>query len=248
MIQTEGLYKRYGEQQVLNGVTFNVNRGSVTSIMGRSGSGKSVLMRHLIGLEKPDTGEIVIDGENIVGMKSKDLNRIRRRLGVLFQEGALFDSLSVKENVAFPLREHRHLEESMLQEIVEDKLTKLGMKEHQHKFPAELSGGMRKRAALARALALEPEIVLFDEPTSGLDPITRAAIYRLIDETHSKSSITYIIVSHDLEGILDISDRILMLFDGKIEYQGSPSEIRESRDPVVRQFVTGSLEGPISID
>lgn len=248
MIQAEGLCKRYGEQQVLDGVSFNIGRGSVTAIMGRSGSGKSVLMRHLIGLEKPDAGDILIEGENIVGMRSKDLNRIRRRFGVLFQDGALFDSLSVKDNVAFPLREHTNFTESELLERVEDNLARVGMKDHQNKFPAELSGGMRKKAALARALALDPEIVFFDEPTTGLDPITRAVIYRLIQETHAKSALTYILVSHDVKGILGISDRVLMLFDGRIGVEGSPEEIRESSDPWVRQFVTGSLEGPISID
>ncbi|MCX5861659.1 MAG: ABC transporter ATP-binding protein [Deltaproteobacteria bacterium] len=248
MIRIEGLHKRYGSQDVLKGVSFNIRKGSVTAVMGLSGSGKSVLMRHIIGLEQPDSGAIVIDGENIVTMKPRDLNRIRRRFGVLFQEGALFDSLSVKENVAFPVREHLNFADSKVLEIVEEKLAKVGMKDHQDKFPAELSGGMRKRVALARALALEPEIVFFDEPTTGLDPITKAAIYRLIEETHLESSGTYVVVSHDIEGILNISDDVVMLLKGKIAVQGDPAAILDSSDPAVRQFVTGSSDGPITID
>jgi len=248
MIHVEELYKRYGDQQVLNGVTFDIRTGSVTTLMGLSGSGKSVLMRHMIGLEKPDRGAILVDGENIVGMKPKQLNRIRRRFGVLFQEGALFDSLSVRENVAFPIREHRNLSETTIQEIVVEKLTNVGMREHQEKFPAELSGGMRKRVGLARALALEPEIVFFDEPTTGLDPITKSAIYRLIEQTHSESSITYVLVSHDVQGVLEVSDEIMLLFDGRIAGRGSPSEIRDSLDPAVKQFMTGSSDGPLSIE
>ena len=248
MIHVEELYKRYGDQQVLNGVTFDIRTGSVTTLMGLSGSGKSVLMRHMIGLEKPDRGAILVDGENIVGMKPKQLNRIRRRFGVLFQEGALFDSLSVRENVAFPIREHRNLSETTIQEIVLEKLTNVGMREHQEKFPAELSGGMRKRVGLARALALEPEIVFFDEPTTGLDPITKSAIYRLIEQTHSEGSITYVLVSHDVQGVLEVSDDIMLLFDGRIAGRGSPSEIRDSLDPAVKQFMTGSSDGPLSIE
>jgi phospholipid/cholesterol/gamma-HCH transport system ATP-binding protein len=248
MIHVEELYKRYGDQQVLNGVTFDIRTGSVTTLMGLSGSGKSVLMRHMIGLEKPDRGAILVDGENIVGMKPKQLNKIRRRFGVLFQEGALFDSLSVRENVAFPIREHRNLSETTIQEIVVEKLTNVGMSEHQEKFPAELSGGMRKRVGLARALALEPEIVFFDEPTTGLDPITKSAIYRLIEQTHSEGSITYVLVSHDVQGVLEVSDEIMLLFDGRIAARGSPSEIRDSLDPAVKQFMTGSSDGPLSIE
>ena len=248
MIHVEELYKRYGDQQVLNGVTFDIRTGSVTTLMGLSGSGKSVLMRHMIGLEKPDRGAILVNGEDIVGMKPKQLNKIRRRFGVLFQEGALFDSLSVRENVAFPIREHRNLSETTIQDIVLEKLTNVGMSEHQEKFPAELSGGMRKRVGLARALALEPEIVFFDEPTTGLDPITKSAIYRLIEQTHSESSITYVLVSHDVQGVLEVSDEIMLLFDGRIAGRGSPSEIRDSLDPAVKQFMTGSSDGPLSIE
>lgn len=248
MIRVDGVYKRYGSQQVLEGATFSIPASKITTIMGRSGSGKSCLIRHMIGLEKPDRGAIFVDGKNIVGMKALGLNRIRRRFGVLFQEGALFDSLTVRENVAFPIREHKRLPENQVIELVGEKLSRVGMKDHQHKYPSELSGGMKKRVGLARALALQPEIVLFDEPTAGLDPITRSVIHRLIRETHEETATTYVLVSHDIEGMLDLSDEIIMLLNGRIASRGTPDEIRRSRDPAVRQFITGSPEGPIAID
>ncbi|MBM3298757.1 MAG: ATP-binding cassette domain-containing protein [Deltaproteobacteria bacterium] len=248
MICLEDVHKSYGDQKVLNGVSFRVQTGSVTTIMGRSGAGKSVLIRHMIGLEKPDRGAILIDGQDIVTMRPVQLNKIRRGFGVLFQEGALFDYLSVKENVAFPLREHRRLTEKQIQEIVDDRLTKVGLREHQHKFPGELSGGMRKRVGLARALVLDPDIVFFDEPTAGLDPITKGVIYRLVEQTHSERSITYVLVSHDVGGVLEISDEVMMLINGRIAFQGSPRDVRESVDPAVQQFISGSAVGPIAID
>lgn len=248
MVRLENVHKSYGEQKVLNGVSFDVRRGSVTTIMGRSGAGKSVLVRHLIGLEKPDSGSIMIAGSDIVRMKPVQLNSVRRRIGVLFQEAALFDSLSVRENVAFPIREHLRLSEKEIQERVNDRLEKVGMTRHSEKFPAELSGGMRKRVGLARALALDPEIVFFDEPTSGLDPITRGTIYRLIEGTHAEGPITYLIVSHDIEGTMAFSDHVMMLFEGRIAAQGSPEEIRNSEDPAVYQFIRGCAEGPLTVD
>jgi len=248
MVRLENVHKSYGEQKILNGVSFDVRRGSVTTIMGRSGAGKSVLIRHLIGLEKPDSGSIMIAGSNIVRMRPVELNKIRRRIGVLFQEAALFDSLSVRENVAFPMREHLKISEKEIQDLVDDRLEKVGMIRHSEKFPAELSGGMRKRVGLARALALEPEIVFFDEPTSGLDPITRGTIYRLIEATHAAGPITYLMVSHDIEGTMAVSDHVMMLFEGRIAAQGSPEEIRNSTDPAVHQFIWGSAEGPLTVD
>jgi len=181
-------------------------------------------------------------------MGARELNKIRRRFGVLFQEGALFDSISVKENVAFPLREHLKLSEKQIADVVHEKLALVGMTGHEDKYPAALSGGMRKRVGLARALALDPELVFFDEPTSGLDPITKGVIYRLIEETHSVRSITYVLVSHDIEGVLDVSDEVMLLFEGKIAMKGTPEEIRSSADPAVRQFLTGSAEGPMAIE
>jgi len=248
MLRLENVHKRYGDQEVLRGVSFHVKEGSVTTMIGRSGAGKSVLLRHLIGLEKPDSGSIFIDKEDITRMTARDLNRVRRRFGVLFQEAALFDSLSARENVAFPIREHLKLSEKEIQDLVDAKLAKVGMLRDADKFPSELSGGMRKRTGLARALALDPEIVFFDEPTSGLDPITRGTIYRLIEGTHSEQSITYFIASHDIEGALEFSDEVMMLYQGRVIAHGTPEEIRNSTDPVVHQFIWGSAEGPIVID
>jgi len=248
MIRLEDVHKQYGHQKVLDGVSFEIRTGSVSTIMGRSGAGKSVLIRHMIGLETPDSGKIFIDNSNIVGMGARELNKIRRRFGVLFQEGALFDSVSVKENVAFPLREHLKLSEKQIADVVHEKLALVGMTGHEDKYPSTLSGGMRKRVGLARALALDPELVFFDEPTSGLDPITKGVIYRLIKETHSVRSITYVLVSHDIEGVLDVSDEVMLLFEGKIAMKGTPEEIRSSADPAVRQFLTGSAEGPMAIE
>jgi phospholipid/cholesterol/gamma-HCH transport system ATP-binding protein len=248
MIVMEDVHKKYGRQMVLNGISFRIREGSVTTIIGKSGSGKSVLLRQMIGLEKPDSGSIRIRGKNIVDLSSRELNKIRRHFGVLFQEGALFDSLSVKENVAFPLREHLRLTEKEVQEIVDDRLTQVGLRDHQEKFPGELSGGMRKRAGLARALALDPAIVFFDEPTTGLDPISKGVIYRLIEKTHADYSRTCVLVSHDVGGALRISDEVMMLRDGKIGWSGTPDELRSSSDEALQQFISGSADGPITID
>lgn len=245
IIVLEDVHKSYGDQKVLNGVSFRIRTRTVTTIMGLSGAGKSALIRHMIGLEQPDSGAIFIKGHNIVGMKTSELNRIRRGFGVLFQEGALFDYLSVKENVAFPIREHLKLGENEIQDIVDDRLEKVGLRNHQSKYPGELSGGMRKRVALARALALDPEIVFFDEPTAGLDPITKTLIYELIERTHTERAATYLMVSHDLEGSLKISDEVLMLSEGRIAFHGTPDEVRESVDAAVRQFISGATDGPL---
>ncbi len=248
MIRLDNVHKKYGDQNVLDGISLNIEAGSITTIIGKSGGGKSVLIRQMIGLEKPDSGAIYIEDKNIVNMRPAELNRMRRRFGVLFQDAALFDSLSVEENVAFPLREHLKLSEGALAEKVEEKLAEVGMSQHKRKFPGQLSGGMRKRVGLARALALEPDIVFFDEPTSGLDPITRGLIYRLITETHKKRLSTYVLVSHDIQGALRISDEVMMLFNGKISAKASPEEILSSTDPFIKQFVTGSANGPIPIE
>jgi len=248
MISVRNLYKRYGEQQVLDGVSFDIAKGSVSTIIGRSGGGKSVLLKHLIGLEKPDSGEIVIDDVNVAGIAPKDLNELRKRFGVLFQGGALFDSLKVRENVEFPIREHTDLSDKDIQDKAMALLEMVELAEHAEKLPSQISGGMQKRVALARALALNPDIVFFDEPTSGLDPVTRSAIYALIDRTHKERSATYVIVSHDIRGTFAISDEVMMLWGGKIISRGAPSELEHSPDPVVRQFITGSLEGPIGAE
>jgi phospholipid/cholesterol/gamma-HCH transport system ATP-binding protein len=248
IITVQGLSKSFEGQQVLTGLECSIEKGTITTIMGLSGAGKSVLLRLLVGLERPDSGSIFLDNEDMVSMSGKRLNAVRRRFGVLFQDTALFDSLSVLENVAFPIREHTRQPDAQVKEMAEEKLSMVGMLGHQAKYPEELSGGMRKRVGLARALALDPEIVFFDEPTSGLDPITRAAIYKLMERTHRQRLGTYVLVSHDLEGVLEISDELMMLWDGSIVSSGSPSEIRSSENPVVRQFVTGSVDGPIHVE
>jgi phospholipid/cholesterol/gamma-HCH transport system ATP-binding protein len=183
-----------------------------------------------------------------VCMKPRDLNKIRRRFGVLFQDAALFDSLSSLDNVAFPIREHLRLREKEVREPALKKLSQVGMAGHEGKYPAQLSGGMRKRVGLARALALDPDVVLFDEPTTGLDPVTKGVIYELVVRTHRERAVTYVLTSHDIHGVLNISDEILMIFQGKLAAKGTPAEIRHSTDPLVRRFTTGSATGPISID
>ncbi len=248
MIQVDNVQKGFAEQEVLRGVSFEVKQGSITTLIGRSGAGKSLMLRHMIGLDQPDIGRILIDGVDIVGMTTSELNRIRRRFGVLFQDGALFDSMSVRDNVAFPLREHTELSESEILDQVGQKLELVGLLSSGSKYPSELSGGMRKRVGLARALALGPDLVFFDEPTSGLDPITRGAIYRLIESTHTDGEITYFLVSHDITGVMAISDEIIMLHQGKIIAQGTPEGFRTNPDPVVQQFLLGSPDGPIAID
>jgi len=248
MIEVENVHKRFNHQKVLDGTSFRVNSGSVTSLMGRSGAGKSVLLKIMIGLEKPDSGAIWLDGKNLVTLNLAQLNKIRVRFGILFQEGALFDSLNVRENVAFPLKERTKLSDRQISEMVDDHLEQVGLLNHGEKFPSELSGGMRKRAGLARALVTKPDIVFFDEPTSGLDPITKSTIYRLIQKTHAQREMTYVIISHDIRGVMDISDEIMVLNDGQIVAKGKPEELSQSVDPLVRQFLTGSPDGPIKID
>jgi phospholipid/cholesterol/gamma-HCH transport system ATP-binding protein len=248
IIRLANVHKRFGSQTVLDGISLGIRNGLITTIIGRSGGGKSVLLRHIIGLERPDAGAVYVDNQDIVSMKSRSLNKVRRRFGILFQDGALFDSLNVQDNVAFPLREHSGLPERKINEVVGQKLAEVGMTNHKEKYPSQLSGGMRKRVGLARALALDPDIVLFDEPTSGLDPVTKGLIYDLIVKTHKERSVTYVLVSHDVSGVLKISDEIMMLFDGKIAARGTSREIAVTADPLVRQFISGSASGPITMD
>lgn len=248
MIEVENIHKQFNDQKVLNGASFRIKAGTVTSLMGRSGAGKSVLLKIMIGLEQPDSGAVWVDGKNLVSLNSRQLNKIRLRFGVLFQEGALFDSLNVRDNVAFPLKERTKLSRSRISEMVDDHLQQVGLLNHGDKFPSELSGGMRKRAGLARALVSKPDIVFFDEPTSGLDPITKSTIYRLIEKTHAQREMTYVIISHDIRGVLEISDEIMVLNEGQIVARGKPKELTQSVDPLVHQFLTGSPDGPIKID
>ncbi len=245
MIEIIDIYKSFNGQKVLNGVNLIISNKEVVTIMGKSGGGKSVLIKHVIGLLMPDKGSILIGGVDITRLDLKELDKIREKLGVLFQGGALFDSLTVYGNVAFPLREKTKLGKKEIKEKVLQALEDVGLRGVERKYPAELSGGMKKRVALARALITEPNIVLFDEPTTGLDPVITSSIHRLIKTTHEKYGYTGVIISHEVPEIFEITDKVAMLYNGVIVETGTPEEIKNSSNPAVRQFITGSLEGPI---
>lgn len=246
IIELIDVKKSFNGLKVLDGVNLKIEAGEIIIIMGKSGGGKTVLIKHFIGLLKPDAGQVLIDGEDITLLKGKKLDRIREKFGFLFQGGALFDSMTVLQNITFPLIEKTDLDIETINDRAINVLTHVGLKGAEGKNPAELSGGMKKRVALARALVMEPEILLFDEPTTGLDPIIRASIHQLVKETHKKFGFTGVIISHEVPGIFEVSDRIAMLHEGKIIEVGSPEEIINSSNPAVRQFVTGSIEGPIA--
>jgi phospholipid/cholesterol/gamma-HCH transport system ATP-binding protein len=247
IIELKDLHKSFKRQKVLDGLFLAAPRGKITVIIGRSGSGKSVLLKHIIGLIKPDRGQVLVGGQDITGMDDHELNDLRRRFGMLFQDAALFDSMNVGDNVAFPLREHTKLKEAEVKQAVADKLALVGLAGVEEKMPNELSGGMRKRAGLARAIALEPEIILYDEPTTGLDPLLTDAINRLIKETGQRLGITSVVISHDIAGAFAMADQIAMLYQGRIIAAGAPDELRRSEDPVVQQFIHGRAEGPIEV-
>jgi phospholipid/cholesterol/gamma-HCH transport system ATP-binding protein len=247
MIKLVDLHKSFGSQKVLNGLDIEIGDGRTTVIIGRSGGGKSVLLKHIIGLIRPDRGQVLIDGVDITKLNDRDLNEVRKKFGMLFQEAALFDSMTVGENVAFPLREHTSMAEHEIRETVAERLRSVGLTGVESKIPSELSGGMRKRVGLARAIAMNPQIVLFDEPTTGLDPVMTEAINRLIIDTQKRFNLTCVVISHDIRSIFEIGHAIAMLYEGKIIAYGTPEELRASRDPVIVQFLSGSTEGPIRI-
>jgi len=236
MIEVIDLYKSLNGVQVLKGIQFKVDNGEILALIGKSGHGKSVLLKHIVGIMKPDQGKILIDGEDISKSKGKALERLRKKFGFLFQGGALFDSINVFENVAFPLREKTHMEKERIREKVLLELEQVGLPGVENKYPAELSGGMKKRVALARCLCTDPEIMLFDEPTTGLDPVTARSINNLIKETHDRIRFTGVMITHDINQILSIVQKVAVLDAGKIEFIGTPEEIREATDPMVRQF------------
>ena len=245
MIEIKEVYKSFGNNQVLNGVDLNINQGETIVILGRSGCGKSVLLKHIIGLMKPDKGQIFIDGEEITAYSYEKLSNLRRRFGMLFQGAALFDSMTVEENVGLGLTEHTALSREKIKEIVKEKLRLVGMAGVENLKPAELSGGMKKRVGLARAIAMDPDIVLYDEPTTGLDPIMADVINELVISLRNTLKITSIAVTHDIVSAYKIADRIAMLYEGKIIWVGTPQETKNSTDPVVMQFIHGSSVGPI---
>lgn len=245
MIEIVDLYKSFNGQKVLGGVNLTIPDKKVLTVMGQSGCGKSVLIKHIIGLLFPDSGRVLVDGVDITNVDPEDVDRAREKMGVLFQGGALFDSMTVFGNVAFQLKEKTKLDRNEIRDRVMAALEDVGLEDMGKKYPAELSGGMKKRAALARALITEPPILLFDEPTTGLDPIISRSIHRLIETTRKKYQYTAVIISHEVPGIFEISDFVAMLHNGLIEECGTPREIENSSNPAVRQFITGSLEGPI---
>ena len=247
MIELKGVSKSFGSQLVLDRLDLHIPTGKITAIIGPSGEGKSVLLKHVIGLLRPDEGNVLVDGEDISRMGRGQLNRVREKFGMLFQNAALFDSLTVFENVSFPLQEKTRLSEREIAERVRDALEHVGLSGVNDKYPDQLSGGMKKRVGLARALLMNPQIILFDEPTTGLDPVICRAIHQMIKETHATFGFTAVVVSHEIPEIFDIADYVAVLYRGRIIESGPPEQIQSSSDPVVRQFVSGSLDGPIHL-
>jgi phospholipid/cholesterol/gamma-HCH transport system ATP-binding protein len=247
MIRVANLYKSFRTQKVLTGVNLELETGKITTIVGTSGCGKTVLLRHLNALLRPDQGEVFIDGVDIVKLGQQELYEIRAKFGVLFQGAALLDSMTVFDNIAFPLREKTKSTATEIKTKVEERLEQVGLGSMGGKYPAELSGGMKKRAGLARALIMDPEIVLFDEPTTGLDPVLATSIHQLIARTHATFGFTGVLVSHTIPQVFDISDYVAMLANGVIVEVSPPKAFCASQNPIVQQFIQGKTEGPIQV-
>ncbi len=241
MIELENLYKSFGDLEVLKGVSLRVQRGEILGLIGGSGHGKTVILKHVAGLMRPDRGHVYIDGRDIYSLRGNEIEQLRSRLGFLFQSGALFSSLTVFDNVAFPLREKTRLSEEEVRKKVMTALEQVGLKGSEDKYPAQISGGMIKRTALARSLVRNPEIMLFDEPTTGLDPVIAHTILDLVKSVHNDLGFTGIIVSHELSRVFETVQKVAMLHEGVILFVGTPEEIMLSRDPVVQQFITEAL-------
>lgn len=248
MIKMVEVEKSFGDNHVLRGVNLDIEEGESMVIIGGSGSGKSVLIKHIIGILRPDKGRIYLSGEEISRMGERDLNEVRKRFGMLFQAAALFDSLAVWENVGFGLKQHTHLSDAEIREIATEKLAMVGLYDVENLRPSELSGGMQKRVGLARAIAMEPEILLYDEPTTGLDPINADMINNLIIEMREKLNVTSVAITHDMVSAYKIADRIAMVYRGKVLEVGTPEEIQRTDNPYVKQFILGLAEGPITED
>jgi phospholipid/cholesterol/gamma-HCH transport system ATP-binding protein len=247
MIRYRNLYKRFGEKVVLDGVSLDVPTGTILFIVGSSGAGKSVLIKHLVGLLRPDAGEIFLDDKEVSRLAEEDFYPVRKRCGMVFQHSTLFDSMTVLDNVALPLRKHHRLGEREARGRAMERLRVVHLEGDAHRYPAELGDGARKRAAIARTLTLDPEYVLFDEPTTGMDPVTARRTDKLIRELSDKLGVTSIVVSHDLPSIFGVADRIAMLYKGKIRLVGTPAEFKASADPVVQQFIAGLPDGPMEV-
>ncbi|MBN8221206.1 MAG: ABC transporter ATP-binding protein [Spirochaetes bacterium] len=246
-VRLENIAKSFGDKHVLKGVDLDIQRGEIIYIIGKSGSGKSVTLKNITGLLRPDSGRVLIDGADVHSLGDAELNVLRKKMGVLFQMAALFDSMSVYENVAFAPRRFTTMREPEIRELVREKLEMVGLRGVEHLNPSSLSGGMQKRVGLARAIALDPEIVLYDEPTTGVDPILGAAVDDLIKSLNAKTGVTSIVISHDMASVFRTAHRVAMLYDGVFRLIGTPDDFRKSDDPVIRQFVEGSAEGPIPI-
>ena len=246
MIEIRGIHKYFSKNHVLRGVDLTIRDGETIVIIGRSGCGKSVLLKHMIGILEPDQGEILIDGVNVHALSPKEQEQYRLQQGMLFQGAALFDSLTVKENVGFSLYEHTQLPAKAIEEKVREKLSLVGLQGIEHLMPSSLSGGMQKRVGLARAICNEPKIILYDEPTTGLDPINADVINDLILRMQERLKVTSVVVTHDMKSAYKVGNRIAMLYDGVIIGVGSPEEIKNTSDPIVAQFITGSARGPLT--
>ncbi|HJT82634.1 MAG TPA: ABC transporter ATP-binding protein [Chthoniobacterales bacterium] len=242
MIAVRSLTKRIGEQQILRGVDLELAHGETLAIIGRSGGGKSVLLKHLIGLMQPDGGEILIEGRNIIGLAERKLGTIRQTIGILFQGAALFDSMTVAENIAFPLREAGERSSDKIMKQVREMLEVVELEGQEDKMPVNLSGGMKKRVGLARAIIRRPKCVLYDEPTSGLDPVVSDSINHLIRRLQKRFGMTSIVVTHDMKSAFDVADRIAYLHDGRIYFLGTPAELRQTNDPLLKDFLIGRSE------
>jgi phospholipid/cholesterol/gamma-HCH transport system ATP-binding protein len=246
MIEIINLSKSFTSSKVLDSLNLIINSGEVIVIIGRSGCGKSVLLKHIIGLVKPDMGQVIVDGNDMTRLEEYEMDSLRLSFGMLFQGAALFDSMTVGENVGFTLKEHTDIPEEEIRKKVANSLELVGLKGIERLMPSELSGGMKKRVGLARAICNNPKIILYDEPTTGLDPIMADAINDLIVDLNNKLNVTSIVVTHDMVSAYKIADRIAMLYKGKIIAIGSPSEIKNTKDPIVKQFITGAAKGPIT--
>ena len=247
-IRYHDVHKSFGEHQVLRGVNLVVPRGKITAIIGRSGTGKSVTLKHVMGLLRPDSGRIWVGDDELTAMNDRQLRKVRHRFGVVFQHAALFDSMNVYNNIAFPLREHTNMRRKQMDAKIEELLALVGLRGMELKMPDELSGGMRKRVGLARALVRDPEFLLYDEPTTGLDPILTAAMDELIVNTqNARPGITSVVISHDMHAVLRCADKIAMLVGGVVAHEGDPAYFEHSNDALVRQFMEGSLDGPMKV-
>jgi phospholipid/cholesterol/gamma-HCH transport system ATP-binding protein len=247
-IEFKGVHKAFGSNKILRGLDLAIPEGKVSMILGPSGTGKSVCIKHMVGLLFPDQGDVLVKGQSVPDLADDDLFEMRKRFGVLFQDGALFGSMNLYDNVAFPLRQHTDKGEGEVKEIVDRRLNEVGLIPARDKYPNELSGGMRKRAGLARALVLDPDIVLFDEPDSGLDPVRTALLCELIEEVHAENGGTYIVITHDIASARSVAQHIAVLWKGRIVESGPAQELFDSPNPFVRQFLSGKADGPLGME